>query len=160
MSVAVLDVNLAAAEATAQKVRQEFHVPASGVQVDVGERTSIAAAAGHVRSVYGSCDVLCANVGVQQFGAVDQLTDQDWQWVIEVNLLGTVRELVREFLPLLRAATGWRRVVLTSSANALAPGVRLGAYQTSKFAVMGFGESLERNSPKRASGSPSCSPTR
>jgi NAD(P)-dependent dehydrogenase (short-subunit alcohol dehydrogenase family) len=141
MSVAVLDVNGGAAEATAQKAADDFGVRAVGLKVDVGSRASVAAAADRVRSVFGSCDVLCANVGVQQFGAVDQLTDQDWQWVIEVNVLGTVWT-VREFLPLLRSATGWRQVVLTSSANALAPGVRLAAYQTSKFAVMGFGESL------------------
>ena len=50
----------------------------------------------------GGCDVLCSNVGVQQFGAVDKLTEQDWQWVLNVNVLGTIRT-VREFLPMLRA---------------------------------------------------------
>ena len=43
---------------------------------------------------------------------------------------------------MLRAGTGWRRIVLTASSSVLAPAVRLGAYQTSKFAVMGFGETL------------------
>jgi NAD(P)-dependent dehydrogenase (short-subunit alcohol dehydrogenase family) len=49
---------------------------------------------------------------------------------------------VREFLPLLRAGRGFRRIVFTASSSALAPGVRLGAYQTTKFAVMGFAETL------------------
>jgi meso-butanediol dehydrogenase / (S,S)-butanediol dehydrogenase / diacetyl reductase len=87
--------------------------------------------------------VVCANVGVQQFGAIDRLTEGDWTWVLNVNVLGTVRT-VREFLPLLRRRDGWRHIVLTSSSSALIPGVRLGAYQASKFAVMGFGETLRQ----------------
>ena len=99
------------------------------------------AAADHVRATLGGCDVLCSNVGVQQFGAIDKLTEQDWQWVLNVNVLGTVRT-VREFLPMIRAGSGFRRIVFTASSSVLAPSVRLGAYQTSKFAVMGFAESL------------------
>jgi NAD(P)-dependent dehydrogenase (short-subunit alcohol dehydrogenase family) len=94
-----------------------------------------------VGSALGGCDVVCANVGVQQFGAIDRLTDDDWQFVVDVNVLGTVRT-VRAFLPLLRARSGWRRVVLTASSSVLAPGIRMAAYQTTKFAIMGFGETL------------------
>ena len=43
---------------------------------------------------------------------------------------------------MIRARAGWRRIVLTASSSVLAPAVRLGVYQTSKFAVMGFGETL------------------
>jgi len=101
----------------------------------------VAAAARHVEATLGGCDVLCANVGVQQFGAVDALSEEDWRWLLEVNVLGTVRT-VREFLPLIRARSGFRRIVLTASTSVLAPAVRLAAYQASKFAVMGFGETL------------------
>ena len=69
------------------------------------------------------------------------LTDDDWEWVLGVNVLGTVRT-VRAFLPLLRARSGWRRIVLTASSSVLAPTKRIGAYQTTKFAVMGFGETF------------------
>jgi NAD(P)-dependent dehydrogenase (short-subunit alcohol dehydrogenase family) len=40
-----------------------------------------------------------------------------------------------------REGTGFRRIVFTASSSVLAPSVRLGAYQTSKFAVMGFADS-------------------
>jgi NAD(P)-dependent dehydrogenase (short-subunit alcohol dehydrogenase family) len=49
---------------------------------------------------------------------------------------------VRAFLPLVRADAVWRRIVLTASVNVLSPSVRLGAYQASRFAVTGFGETL------------------
>ena len=113
----------------------------ASARVDVGDAASVVAAAGHVRTTLGGCDVLCSNVGVQQFGAIDKLTEQDWQWVLNVNVLGSVRT-VREFLPMLRAGSGFRRIVFTASSSVLAPSVRLGAYQTSKFAVLGFADSL------------------
>ena len=141
MAVAALDIDGPAAEATAAMVSQELGVPSTAVRADVGDAASVAGAARHVAATLGGCDLLAANVGVQQFGAIDRLTEQDWQWVLNVNVMGTVRT-VREFLPLLRARSGWRHIVVTASSGVLMPSVRLGAYQASKFAVMGFGETL------------------
>jgi NAD(P)-dependent dehydrogenase (short-subunit alcohol dehydrogenase family) len=141
MAVAALDIDEPAAEATATSLGKELGVPTLAARTDVGDAESVAAAARRVADGLGGCDLLCANVGVQQFGAIDRLTEQDWAWVLNVNVMGTVRT-VREFLPLLRARTGWRHVSLTASSSVLVPGVRLGAYQASKFAVTGFGETL------------------
>jgi NAD(P)-dependent dehydrogenase (short-subunit alcohol dehydrogenase family) len=140
MKVGALDIDAEAAAATASSIA-DLGIAATSTRVDIGDSASVAAAAEHVRTALGGCDVLCSNVGVQQFGAIDRLTEQDWSWVINVNVLGTVRT-VREFLPIMRAGSGFRRIVFTASSSVLAPSVRLGAYQTSKFAVMGFAESL------------------
>jgi NAD(P)-dependent dehydrogenase (short-subunit alcohol dehydrogenase family) len=141
MAVAVLDIDEANAGKVAAALAEEFDVPATAWRVDVGDPASVEAAARHVQATLGGCDVVCANVGVQQFGAADKLTEQDWEWLLNVNVKGTVRT-VREFLPLLRARSGFRRIVFTASSSALAPGVRLAGYQTTKFAVMGFAETL------------------
>ena len=143
MAVACLDIDEAGAKATATALADELGVPTTSLRVDVGDRDSIAAAAKHVEATLGGCDLLCANVGVQQFGAIDRLTDDDWTWIVNVNVLGTVRT-VAAFLPLLRQRDGWRRILITASSGALVPGVRLGAYQTTKFAVMGYGETLRQ----------------
>jgi NAD(P)-dependent dehydrogenase (short-subunit alcohol dehydrogenase family) len=140
-SVALLDIDADAAAANAATITAETGVATTSARCDVGDTASVVTAAEHVRVTIGGCDILCSNVGVQQFGAIDKLTDEDWQWVLNVNVLGTVRT-VREFLPMLRAGTGFRRIVFTASSSVLAPSVRLGAYQTSKFAVLGFAESL------------------
>jgi len=139
--VAVLDIDGPAAQQTATSIAAQHGVPTEALTVDVADTNSVALAADRVSETLGGCDVLCANVGVQQFGAIESLTDDDWRWVVDVNVLGTVRT-VRAFLPLLRARSGWRRIVLTSSSSVLAPAKRIGAYQTTKFAVMGFGETL------------------
>lgn len=141
MAVASLDIDAPAAAATAEALAAQHGVPTTSLRTDVGDPASVAAAAAHVREVLGGCHLLCANVGVQQFGAADRLTEQDWAWVLNVNVMGTVRT-VREFLPVLREGEGMRRIVFTCTANVLAPSVRLAAYQTSKFAVLGFAESL------------------
>jgi NAD(P)-dependent dehydrogenase (short-subunit alcohol dehydrogenase family) len=141
MAVAALDIDETSAQTVASELAETFGVPSTAARVDVGDNSSVAEGARHVAATLGGCDLLCSNVGVQQFGAIDRLTEDDWQWVLNINVLGTVRT-VGEFLPLLRVRSGWRRIVLTASSSVLAPSIRMGAYQTSKFAVMGFGETL------------------
>jgi NAD(P)-dependent dehydrogenase (short-subunit alcohol dehydrogenase family) len=143
MAVAALDIDVANAAATADELAGTFGVRTMSSRIDVGDRGSISEATAAVASGLGGCDLLCANVGVQQFGAIDRLTDDDWTWVINVNVLGTVRT-VAAFLPMMRRGRGWRQIALTASAGALLPTVRLGAYQTSKFAVLGYGETLRQ----------------
>lgn len=140
-SVALLDIDGDAARSNAEAIADETGATTTSARVDVGDLASVVTGAEHVRGTFGGCDILCSNVGVQQFGAVDTLTEQDWQWVLDVNVLGTVRT-VREFLPMVRAGRGFRRIVFTASSSVLAPSIRLAAYQTSKFAVLGFAESL------------------
>jgi len=143
MAVAALDIDEANAQGTAEALAREFGVPTVAVRVDVGDTASVHAAAASVRAALGGCDVLCANVGVQQFGAIDRLTEDDWRWVLEVNVLGTVRT-VAAFLPMLRERSGLRRILLTASSGALVPGVRLAAYTASKDAVIGYGDTLRQ----------------
>lgn len=138
----LLDIDAARVEAKAAELRAKG-ADAVSARVDVADPESLAAAARMARSTFGSCEVLCANVGVQQFGAVDRLTRQDWEWVLSVNVMGVI-ETVSAFLPLLREGRGDRHVVLTSSASFFQPGVRLSAYVASKYAVTGYGEVLRR----------------
>lgn len=140
MSVVALDIDGERAEQTAQAIR-DAGGKAAALQVDVAKRTAVEDAVKFASQAFGACNVLCANVGVQQFGAIEKLTEQDWRWILDVNVLGVVNT-VAAFLPLLRATSGNRRILLTSSSAALVPGVRLAAYTASKFAVMGYGETL------------------
>lgn len=140
MAVAVLDIDADAAASVAASIASEG-AAATSTRVDVGDADSVAAAAEHVRDSLGACHVLCSNVGVQQFGAIERLTEQDWSWVFDVNVMGAVR-CVREFLPMIRTETGFRHLLFTASSSVLAPSVRMACYQTSKFAVLGLAESL------------------
>ena len=159
MAVAALDIDEAAARATAATLADDVR------RADDGGARSTSATPRRSprrrrpwRQALGGCDVVCANVGVQQFGAIDRLTDDDWTWVLNVNVLGTVRT-VAAFLPLLRRASrASAGSSSTASSGVLVPGERLGAYQTSKFAVCGLRRGVAARSwPPRASASPSSS---
>ena len=140
MNIVALDIDAVRAEQTAESARTAG-IKAIAMGVDVANRTSLETAATATDAAFGACTVLCANVGVQQFGAIDRLTEQDWRWVLDVNVLGVIHT-VNAFLPLLRRSQGQRRIAITSSSAALTPGVRMGAYTMSKYAVTGYAETL------------------
>lgn len=142
MGIAALDINRDAAEATASRLAAHGTATLSRA-VDVADRAALEAAAAAVDEQLGACNLLCANVGVQQFGALETLSAEDWQWILSVNVVGTANT-VNAFLPLLRAADGPRHIVLTSSIAALVPSPRQGAYIASKFAVTGYGDVLRQ----------------
>jgi NAD(P)-dependent dehydrogenase (short-subunit alcohol dehydrogenase family) len=138
--VAALDVDEPRAQETAESI-SALGRASIAIGVDVADPVSMATAAARVEAELGPVSVLCANVGVQQFGAIDRLTAQDWQWVLSVNVFGTVNT-VTAFLPSIRRSQGSRHIVLTASAAVFQVGPRLAAYTTSKHAVFGFGETL------------------
>jgi len=140
MAIAALDIDASHAEHTASAIRDNGG-KAIAIEVDVANYSALQSAAQQVSESLGNCSVLCANVGVQQFGAIDKLTKNDWRWVIEVNILGTIHA-VNTFLPQIRRAASPRHILITSSSAAYSPGIRMGAYTTSKYAVTGYGETL------------------
>jgi NAD(P)-dependent dehydrogenase (short-subunit alcohol dehydrogenase family) len=140
MAVAALDIDAASARTTADELAA-LGVPAFAARVDVGDPDSTSDAARLVDDRFGGVDLLFANVGVQQFGSIDRLTEDDWTWVVGVNVLGTVRT-VRSFLPSMRRRSGRRHITFTASSGVFVPSVRLAAYTASKLAVVGFAETL------------------
>jgi NAD(P)-dependent dehydrogenase (short-subunit alcohol dehydrogenase family) len=140
--IALFDIDAKRAEAAVEELRTEG-ADVFGMRVDIADKTSIELAAREFATRFGACDILCANVGVQQFGAIDALTDQDWEWVISVNLYGTVHT-VNAFLPLLRAGEGRRHILITCSSSFYQIGIRMATYVSSKYAVAGYGEVLRR----------------
>jgi NAD(P)-dependent dehydrogenase (short-subunit alcohol dehydrogenase family) len=140
--IALFDIDVERAEAKAATLRQGG-TEAFSLRVDVSDKTSVQTAADAVRARFGEVHVLCANVGVQQFGAIEALTEQDWDWVFSVNVRGVINT-VDAMLPLLRTGEGARHIVLTASASFFQFGVRMAAYVATKYAVVGYGEVLRR----------------
>lgn len=140
MTIVALDIDGERAANTARTIR-DHGGDAIARTVDVASRAALDAIAREVEQQYGYCSVLCANVGVQQFGAIGRLSENDWRWVLDVNVMGVIYT-VDAFLPLIRKAPNPRHIVLTSSSAAYSPGIRMAAYTTSKYAVTGYGETL------------------
>lgn len=138
--VVLLDLDGERATTEAATLADAHPVRVEGHRADVSSGADLTAVAGGVDARFGRCDLLFVNVGVQQFGAVERLTDDDWRWLLDVNVIGAART-VRAFLPLLRRG-GTGRIAFTASANVLAPAARLGAYQASKAALVALAETL------------------
>lgn len=107
---------------------------------DVADPESIRSLARHVRDTYGRCDVLVNNAGFSaeiplgEDGAVEAL-----EAVMATNFFGVVR-CTSELLPLLIASAPSHVVNVASVAGRLATGAP--AYTASKFAVVGWSESM------------------
>ena len=140
MDVVLLDLDGDRAQVEAAALTDACGTRCVGGRVDVTDAASVDAAADDVRSQFGVADLVISNVGVQLFGAVETFTDDEWRWVLDVNVVGSVR-VARAFTPLLRQAERGR-LAFTTSSSILDPASRLGAYQASKFAVWGLAETL------------------
>jgi NAD(P)-dependent dehydrogenase (short-subunit alcohol dehydrogenase family) len=113
-----------------------------GIRLDVSDRAAMNAAARETAEVFGKVHVLCNNVGVSQRNPIEDASYADWDYVLNVNLGGTVNGLV-EFLPGMRAHGESGHVVNTSSMAGMIPVPSFaGIYATSKFAVRGMSDAL------------------
>jgi NAD(P)-dependent dehydrogenase (short-subunit alcohol dehydrogenase family) len=100
------------------------------------------AAAEETARVFGKVHLLCNNVGVSQRNPIDEASYADWDYVLNVNVGGTVNGLV-EFLPGMKAHGEGGHVVNTSSMAGMIPVPAFaGVYATSKFAVRGMSDAL------------------
>jgi NAD(P)-dependent dehydrogenase (short-subunit alcohol dehydrogenase family) len=140
MAVALLDLDGHRAEAEAARLARDHRGVTLGLGIDVADERSVGAAASSVAERFGRADLLISNVGVQLFGSVETFTEDEWRWVLDVNVIGSAR-VSRAFLPLLRCSPSGR-IAFTTSSSVLDPASRLGAYQASKFAVWGLAETL------------------
>jgi 2-hydroxycyclohexanecarboxyl-CoA dehydrogenase len=141
MRVAILDANELAAQSLAHELRVEGK-EALSYKADLRDRDTLLSAAEQVRNSFGACNVLCAHAGGGGQLPFEMLTPDIWRDTFEFTVIGTVA-VVQAFLPLMRQTNGLRRIVLTASVAALAPGVYQGAYRAAKAAVVSIGETLD-----------------
>lgn len=112
------------------------------IRLDVSNREAMREAAEETTRLFGKVHVLCNNVGVSQRKPIDEAAYEDWDYVLNVNLGGTIAGLV-EFLPGMKAHGEGGHVVNTSSMAGMIPVPAFaGVYAASKFAVRGLSDSL------------------
>ncbi len=142
MHVVVSDLDADAVEAVADEVRAAG-CRALAVATDVSKRDSVEDLAKRTWDEFGACHLLHNNAGVIVLGPLEERSDQDWEWVIQVNLWGVIHG-VQAFVPrMLKMGEGEaRHVVNTASISGLMAMPMVGVYATTKYAVVGLSESL------------------
>jgi NAD(P)-dependent dehydrogenase (short-subunit alcohol dehydrogenase family) len=111
-----------------------------GVPTDVSDLGSVQSLAERALSEFGAVHIVCNNAGVA-VGSALEATIEEWRWLLGVNLWGVIHGC-HVFVPLLRAQNEGHVVNTGSVAGIRGVGV-LGAYCTSKFAVVGLSESIQ-----------------
>jgi NAD(P)-dependent dehydrogenase (short-subunit alcohol dehydrogenase family) len=137
--LALADINEESAMATALQARQ-FGVRATHHRLDVADRDAVRAFPATVQAPHGRVDLLVNNAGVALGGTFEQVSEEDFDWLMEINFHGVVR-MTRAFLPLLKASDEARIVNVSSLYGLISPPGQA-AYSASKFAVRGFSNSL------------------
>jgi NAD(P)-dependent dehydrogenase (short-subunit alcohol dehydrogenase family) len=111
------------------------------LQLDVTDRAGYARAADAAEARFGRLHLLCNNAGVAVVGPTALATFADWDWVMGVNLGGTINGIVT-ILPRIRRHGEGGHIVNTASMSGLMPHPGATIYTTSKGAVVAMIESM------------------
>lgn len=107
---------------------------------DLADEQQTDALAAMLAAEYPGTALLINNAGVALGGRFDQVTIEEFDWVMAVNFRAVVR-LTHALLPVLKAHPGAHLVNVSSVFGIFAPAGQA-AYAASKFAVRGFSEAL------------------
>lgn len=140
--VAVLDIDKAAAEDVAAEVAA-FGVDALALACDVSVRSEVLATADQIFDNFGAVHVLVNNAGVTCFKPVTEMTDQDWDWMIGVDVMSVVHGY-QAYLPRMLAQGVEGHVVNTASGIGVIPDMLPDhtAYAAAKGACVALSSSL------------------
>jgi NAD(P)-dependent dehydrogenase (short-subunit alcohol dehydrogenase family) len=137
MRVVVADVNGDRAEAIASELPQDT---AAFKPVDVADAAQVQELADFAFDTFGAVHLLCNNAGVSPVGRVWDYSDEDFRWLVGVNLFGVANGL-RSFVPRM-IEQGEGHIVNTGSGASFVSTPRLGPYCATKHAIVGLSEAL------------------
>jgi NAD(P)-dependent dehydrogenase (short-subunit alcohol dehydrogenase family) len=140
MKVMLADVETDALDRAIASLR-EVTPDIRGVHCDVADCASVERAAKATHDAFGHVHVVCNNAGVAAGGGIDNISIDNWRWVIDVNLMGVVHG-IHAFLPRIRAHGEGGHIVNTASMAGLNPDLGFSPYAASKFAVVAMSEGL------------------
>jgi NAD(P)-dependent dehydrogenase (short-subunit alcohol dehydrogenase family) len=137
--VAISDVNEAGLNETVALVK-EIGGEVKADKLDVADRAAFLAYADGVVEHFGRVNVIINNAGVTMTGDFEDMTLEEFDWIMGINVNGVVTG-TKAFLPHL-IASGDGHVVNISSLFGLVSMPGQSAYNASKYAVRGFTEAL------------------
>ena len=115
-------------------------VNATYSKFDVGNHQEVKSGIEAIIKEFGSLDILVNNAGIAAFGTFLEMSPEDWQGMIQTNVMG-MYYVTREVLPhLIKNNQG--DIFNVSSTAGINGNAGTSAYSASKFAVIGLSESL------------------
>ena len=138
-SLVVSDIDPAAAEQTAELVRQR-RTQAEVVQCDVTDRDAVFGLVDETEKRLGGIDFIANNAGVAVGGPFDEITIEDWRWAVDINLWGVIYGC-QAAVPKMKARGRGYILNVASAAGLLAPPA-MSTYNVTKAGVVALSETL------------------
>lgn len=139
MKVAITGRSKESVDKALESLRMDGAHNCMGVVCDVRDYKSQQACVEEVLAAYEKIDVLIANAGVGHFATIDELTPEQWQEVIDVNLTGVFYS-TKACLDSLKTSSGYIITIASlAGTNFFARG---SAYNASKFGLVGFSQAI------------------
>jgi NAD(P)-dependent dehydrogenase (short-subunit alcohol dehydrogenase family) len=142
MRVVVADVDAARVDAEAARLRGSGG-ETLGVVTDVGDPAAVDDLARQATDEFGAVDVVVNNAGIVRAGPAWELSLEDWEQVLRVNLWGVIHG-VRTFVPRMLASGTEGHIVNVASMAAVVPVPQIAPYNVSKHGVLALSETLRR----------------
>ncbi|MET0271077.1 MAG: SDR family NAD(P)-dependent oxidoreductase, partial [Sphingomonas sp.] len=137
--IGVWDINGEGAEETAKAITDAGGT-AVAITVDCADGPAIAAAAKQMRDAHGPVHILVNNAGIAPFVPYLDITDEQWERMMRINLKGP-HLCIREFLPDMLEAK-WGRIVNITSSSVQSGSFAQGHYVASKGGLLGLSKAL------------------
>lgn len=126
-----------------QEIAAKERIPLKVLPLDVNDDTSVSNAIDTIIKENGRIDVLVNNAGYNMFGSLEELTIDEVKGQFETNFFGVVRA-TKAVIPTMRKQGSGTIVNISSLGGRIGLMPFLTPYQSSKFAVEGFTESLRQ----------------
>ncbi|CQD20838.1 short chain dehydrogenase [Mycobacterium lentiflavum] len=140
--IVLADVDKSALERAVAHLKSEG-VEAHGVECDVRHLEEMVHLADEAFRLLGQVDIVFSNAGIVVAGPLVTMTHEDWRWVIDIDLWGSIHA-VEAFVPKLIEQGKGGHIAFTASFAGLVPNAGLGAYGVAKYGVVGLAETLAR----------------
>lgn len=140
--VVLADVDKPALEQAVKRLSADGF-DAHGVLCDVRHLEEMVHLADEAFRLLGQVDIVFSNAGIVVAGPLAQMKHDDWRWVIDIDLWGSIHA-VEAFVPRLLEQGIGGHIAFTASFAGLVPNAGLGAYGVAKYGVVGLAETLAR----------------
>ncbi|MGQ9628903.1 MAG: SDR family NAD(P)-dependent oxidoreductase [bacterium] len=135
--VAVADIDFAGAKGAAETIESRVDgARAFPIRVDVSDPEGVGAMVRDVVREFGTVHILVNNVGVTLPNWVEEITEDDFERTVEINMRGYVN-CTRAVVPYMRSA-GYGRLIYLGSSSGLKASAGLALYSASKYFIRGF----------------------
>lgn len=123
-------------KAAADEIREQTGVRVEYMVADMALRADVDRLAQTAIERFGRVDVLVNNAGWNVPQAIDEIRDEDWDYVVRLNLTN-VMALTRALVPQMKHR-GWGRVIHISSIMGVGSTAKRNAYSATKTALIGL----------------------